>query len=610
MVAAWHEDNVIEDVITNMVSSMQYPRSFYHVFIGVYPNDEPTINAAKRLEEKYKNVHMVINLRPGPTCKADNINNIIRHIKQFESERNWRFASITVHDSEDVVHPQELKLTNYLIESYDALQFPVIPLQKMPSIKNFFTSMTTGTYADEFAENHFRIVEMREAMSALVPSAGTGFAISHDILDYYGDEPLFPEDSLTEDYKLSLTLTKLGFKIHYVLEKVPRLMDSGKTHWDYVATRSFFPETFSAAVRQKTRWIYGITMQSVRAADIFMPSKLSLAGRYSLYKDLKSKIGNLIILPGYLVFVYFIVDIFLPLPVMYPQGTLAWKMCLFLTFLMIFRQFWRAVSITNFYGLRSMVVACLLPPLLPIRLVWANIINMSATFNAWKLRLFGAGRKSKKKKVAWSKTDHKFLHKLVLFTYYRNVGDVLLEREYISSRWLKIALDFSRQKKIRLGQALLDSKLVTEAQLMEALAAVKHRLFVKDLTYYHNALTDKFDKDALERLLIYPLLKAGESYVFAMTDVSETEKIPELLGIKLSSCIFVYSTKFAILGAIKEKAGAASQEYKYINAFLENGQIVWDQALHALANYNYSEDILKFMGLNADNTKTVPRIMK
>ena len=69
MVAAWHEDNVIEAVITNMISSAQYSRSFYHVFIGVYPNDDPTIEAAKRLEEKFDNVHMVINKKPGRPAK-------------------------------------------------------------------------------------------------------------------------------------------------------------------------------------------------------------------------------------------------------------------------------------------------------------------------------------------------------------------------------------------------------------------------------------------------------------------------------------------------------------------------------------------------------------
>ena len=82
-------------------------------------------------------------------------------------------------------------------------------------IMSIIRKIRRGTYADKFAENHYRAMGTREAMSAVVPSAGTGFVISHAILDAYGDEPLFPEDSLTEDYKLSLILAKRRFNTHY-----------------------------------------------------------------------------------------------------------------------------------------------------------------------------------------------------------------------------------------------------------------------------------------------------------------------------------------------------------------------------------------------------------
>jgi len=67
MVAAWHEENVIEQVIDHMISSVHYPRSMYHVFLGVYPNDPATIEVAERLSQKYENVHVVVNPKDGPT---------------------------------------------------------------------------------------------------------------------------------------------------------------------------------------------------------------------------------------------------------------------------------------------------------------------------------------------------------------------------------------------------------------------------------------------------------------------------------------------------------------------------------------------------------------
>jgi len=219
----------------------------------------------------------------------------------------------------------------------------------MPTWSNFFSGITSGTYADEFAENHFRIMRMRDYMSAVVPSAGTGFVISHEILDHYKNEPLFPEDSLTEDYKLSVKLALDGYSVHYVLESVPRLLDNGRVKWDYIATRSLFPSTFKAAVRQKTRWVYGITMQSLTLRDIISldKEKVSFMLKYSLYKDLKTKFGYLLVLPGYLVFAYFVTSLFTPLPVMYQLSTLSGWLSVLLTVIMVYRQILRAIAINN-----------------------------------------------------------------------------------------------------------------------------------------------------------------------------------------------------------------------------------------------------------------------
>lgn len=597
VVAAWHEDNVLKAVIENMISSLQYPESMYHVFIGVYPNDEATIDVVRKLEHNFNNVHMVVNTRPGPTCKADNINNIIRYIKQFELERKWRFASVTIHDSEDVVHPYELKLTNYLLDSYDVLQFPVIPLQKMPTFKNILRGMTIGTYADEFAENHYRTMGSREALSAVVPSAGTGYAVSHAILDVFGDEPICSEDSLTEDYKLSLVLAEKGFQTHFVLEKVPRLMDNHTVRWDYVATRSFFPDTFKTAVRQKTRWIYGITMQSAKIAEMFKPNNMGFAGRYSLYKDLKAKLSNLMVLPGYLVFIYYIISLFVSVPYMYPQGSFSYELCVFLTFMMIFRQLMRAVSIINFYGFKSMAVSCLLPPLMPVRLVWGNIINMTATFKAWKLYFVGAGNKKKTKSVAWNKTDHTFLNKQILKRYYRNTGDVLLEKQYIDVCTLSNALRQSKDEGIHIGEMLLRQRLVTEEQLAEAIACVQHKIFVKDISAFAGLGAD-FDKELLEKSIIYPLLKLGKGYVLAVADSFGINRRLLSLGLKTEECGFVYTTKNSILKAVRSQNNTASSAYESICEYVNRGSITWEQAVLALDKYDFTPDILGYMGLS------------
>lgn len=387
VIAAWHEDAVIGEVIDNLVASAQYPRELYRVFLGVYPNDGATLAVARALEARHGGtVAVAVNSRPGPTSKADNINHTLSLIRGYERDHDVRFASVTIHDAEDVVHPNEFKMTSYFIDDYDALQFPVFPLIRMPRLRLFLKTLTTSTYADEFAEHHFRTMVMRDELG-FVPSAGTGFAVGRRVLDAFGEGELLPEDSLTEDYRLSLTLRMRGFRVHYVLERVPRVDAQGRAVWDYIATRSLFPSAFRAAVRQKARWVYGITMQSASLGDVFGKSALTFAERTFLYKDLKAKFANFVLLPGYAVFAYFLVQTLAPqldLPVMFPLFSPSWWMCVLLLFMMVERQVLRARALVSVYGWRSMAFSVLLPPLFPLRLLWGNLINLCATFRAWR----------------------------------------------------------------------------------------------------------------------------------------------------------------------------------------------------------------------------------
>ena len=598
LIAAWHEDNVLEAVIDHMLLTIQYPKSMYYIFLGVYPNDPKTKSIADKLAEKYANVKVVINAENGPTCKANNLNNMFRNIRVFEQEHNWRFASVTIHDSEDVIHPYELRITNYLIDKYDCLQFPVFPIQRKPRLNNIFAGMNSGTYADEFAENHFRGLIIREKMNGFVPSAGTGFVITKKIIDFYNDKPIFPEDTLTEDYKLSFIFEKLGFRNHYVLEKVVRLLDNGKTKWDYVATRSIFPNKFRTAVRQKTRWIYGITMQSTRFSEIFTTKNINFASRYTLYKDLKAKVGNLLILPAYFVFIYFIISLFISLPAIYPLFSLSWYLCLVLTIAMVFRQVLRGIAIYNVYGISSVFVSCLLPPLLPIRLIWGNIINMCATFNAWKQLLFGMKQRKKGKKETWKKTDHEFLSDVILYKYLRNTGDALLVRDSISIQELNEALLEAKNNNIRIGEALLKDKVITEEQLLTAVAEVQNRLFVADLSVFNHMTGSIYKEEVLRHNHVFPIFWLNKELTLAVSNDTQINDLEDIFDSEEIIHI-VYATKEEILRAI-DNIGQVSLSYtEEIERLIEKKAINWEQGVIALTNMRKHGDILLRLGLKA-----------
>ena len=647
VIAAWHEDAVLGEVVDNLVASAQYPRSLYRVFLGVYPNDDATVAVARALEKRHGGtVVTVVGDEPGPTSKAANINATLRAIRAYERERDVRFASVTVHDAEDVVHPNEFKMTNYLIDEYDALQFPVFPLQRMPRLRLFFKTLTSSTYADEFAEHHFRTMVMRDELG-FVPSAGTGFAIGRRVLDAYRDEDLLPRDSLTEDYKLSLTLRMRGFRVHYVLEKVPRVDGRGRTVWDYIATRSLFPSTFKAAVRQKARWVYGITMQSASLGDVFGKSALTFAERTFLYKDLKAKFANFVLLPGYAVLGYFLVQTLAPslgLPVMYPLFSLSWWMCAFLLFMMVERQVLRGRALVNVYGWKTMAFSILLPPLFPLRLLWGNLVNMCATFRAWRQKIAflllrgreekaaaapvaehrsGAreeeGRKtgsegegapsddgSARSGPAWNKTDHEFLPAAVLERYRRLLGDALLEQGFVEPGHLEDAVGAAREHGLRLGQELLAQGLVEERQLTQAYALQQQSMFVRATpALVQPALMERIPLEAARRFATLPLVDVGKGWIVVVDD-DLPDAAREALAVELGGGVFfLFSSTTDLLdafkGALDDREGPCAPQLGEAAALLRETQVELPQAGMALAYALHlgrsTDDVAREMGL-------------
>ncbi len=635
VIAAWHEDNVLNDVVENIIISQHYPKSMYHIFLGVYPNDAATVYIAKQLAERYPNVHCVENYKDGPTSKAQNINYLIRKIKEYERERDWSFQAITVHDSEDLVHPYELKVTNYLMNHHDAIQFPVFPLIKKPTIFNYFKYLTTNTYVDEFAENHFITMVGRNNTGAFVPSAGTGFSLSRKTVDMLGDAVL-PENSLTEDYRLSLTLYEQGTPMYYVLEELERVDYQGKKQSEFIATRSMFPNTFKTAVRQKTRWTLGITMQSVKFRDIFQKG-LSLAGRYSLYRDQKAKIGNLLSMVGYPVLIYFLVSLFFDIPPIYPKYSFSWYLSLIVTVMMIERQAFRAVSLNKIYGLRSVFFGCLFPPLVPLRIVYGNIINLVATVKAYFQFLGGRTRKKveveeesieeiekrraqekdvieseEKIDFEWSKTEHSFLDKAILARFHRYFGDVVIAKGHLNAKELKDLLA-NKDDETFIGEYLIANKIIEQKDLIEILSALRHIPHLHDnaIDYYHlGQFKYRFSRNLLIENNCLPIATSINGVVFAISpDTPESTK--QLLESKYEiNPTYVLTSNQSIKRGIELiYQFATSFELNLIEQDFDKGNLSVEQLViirnHQAENKLSDQEILNTMGLC---TQSYPKI--
>ena len=164
MIPAWEEHKVIGAMVEHFLSSMEYTR--YMVFIGTYQNDSATTRVVEELARRYQQVFRVNVPLNGPTSKADCLNWMIQAILLKEQEKGGKFAGIVMHDCEDVVHPLELKLYNFLLPRKDFIQLPVLSLERD------WKQWVACTYMDDFAEFHQKDMIVRESLTGFVPGAG------------------------------------------------------------------------------------------------------------------------------------------------------------------------------------------------------------------------------------------------------------------------------------------------------------------------------------------------------------------------------------------------------------------------------------------------------
>lgn len=148
-VAAWDEVAVIGGMLTTALS--RYDHADYRIYVGAYPNDRGTIDAIVAVAERDPRIRLVIGGRDGPTTKADCLNTLWRTLRRDDlreaASGRPPTKAIVIHDAEDVVHPQELRVFDSLIERYDVIQLPVLPLVHRGA------RLVSGHYADEFAES-------------------------------------------------------------------------------------------------------------------------------------------------------------------------------------------------------------------------------------------------------------------------------------------------------------------------------------------------------------------------------------------------------------------------------------------------------------------------
>lgn len=391
LVPALWEAGVIGNMLRSALSRLEYKR--YRILVGVYPNDPATRREVRAVAAADPRVLSVMGTEfGGRSTKASCLNTLYAALQDLEARGHPPFKAVVLHDAEDVIHPRELQVFNRLIPRKAMVQLPVIPLPHRG------LSWWGHTYLDEFAEAHAKDLVVREWLGASLPSAGVGCALSREALAEAarsnGGRP-FKTDSKTEDYELGINLGRKGLAT--ILVRMPAAVhDLG-----CVATRSYFPQTFAAAVRQRSRWLLGITLAGWRR----LGWSGKLVDRYMLLRDRKSLPCAYLNTFALLVFLQMLLVLALSrhpgwpdFPPLVEPSSLTFQLLILNGFMAAWRSIIRASITTWHYGA---VQGALSVP----RSIFAIFINASAATGALyhyaRERLTG-------RPTAWRKTMHSF----------------------------------------------------------------------------------------------------------------------------------------------------------------------------------------------------------
>jgi adsorption protein B len=501
-VCLWREHGVIRDMIEHNIRGIRY--SNYDFFIGVYPNDTQTVAAATEVSRRYPNVHLSTTPHPGGTSKADNLNWIFQRMLLYEETHHVRFEMIVIHDAEDVIHPDDLRWLNYYAQWYDMVQIPVLALPTP------FGHFTHGVYCDEFAEFQFKDMPAREALGGFLPSCGVGTGFSRRALESVAEahsNQIFDATSLTEDYEIGFRIHRFGYRQKFI--RIVRR--DGK----FVATREYFAQNFKKAVRQRSRWVTGIGLQSWEKHGL----RDTLGQLYWFWRDRKGFVGNLLTPLSNALFAYGVVTWVMAM-VNHTRWALGaeprvgwmWNIIGWTVLLVVPQTLIRIYCTSLVYGWKFAAGV-------PLRVPWANIINCCAAGKA----LWGfASAHIRGVPLRWLKTEHAYPNRAALVSTRQKLGEILVGSGYVTVEELERALA-TQPAGMRIGEYLVRLGKLTEEDLYEALS-LQHDLPAgkPEADVISSEVTRAIPADLARRWKALPFrVVAGQLYVASPEPPSE-----------------------------------------------------------------------------------------
>lgn len=443
-VPCWKESDVIGNMVRHNLAAVRY--SNYDFFLGAYPNDPATVGIAEELGRNYRNVHVALCPNPGPTSKADCLNAIYDRMCEFERANEVHFNTVVLHDAEDLIHPDALAIINRERCRYAMVQVPVLPL---PTPVMEFTH---GIYCDEFAE--FQTIDMpaRFFSRSFIPSNGVGTGLARHILQRLAHEreQIFNPVSLTEDYEIGVYIHSIG---HHQLFVPLKRGERG-----FAATREYFPRRWKSAIRQRTRWVTGIALQSWER-DGWSGSWMT---KYWFWRDRKGLIANPLSLLTNLycavaLGAWGLSALFHGRSIFATENPVLVKLYAATAGIQMFRTGLRMMCVQRVFGTAFAAA-------LPVRVVFGNFINSAASASAM-MRF--AKSKLRREPLVWLKTEHAYPTHGTLPTHRRDLKDVLMSSGLVSEAKLQ---EYETQTGEDLLRLLVQTGVVSDEDKCQALS--------------------------------------------------------------------------------------------------------------------------------------------
>ena len=507
-VPLWKEHRVIQKMVEHNITANRYRN--WDIFIGAYPNDSPTLAAIREAKKQVKNVHLAVCPHDGPTSKADNLNWIYQRMLLMEEEEGIHFDIIMTHDAEDIIHPDSLRWINYFAERYDMVQIPVLALPTP------VRELTHGVYCDEFAEFQMKDLRARQVLGGFIPSCGVGTGFKREALERLAaahSNRIFEPVCLTEDYENGFRMHRLGCPQFFV--------PVYRGEQTFVATREYFPRKFKAAVRQRTRWITGIALQSWQRHGW-----RDTAGQfYWFWRDRKGLVGNLAAPLSNVLFLYGATTWAWSRHSGEPWGLahVARNPLLRYAFygtlgLQLFHMLIRAFCSARVYG-------WVFASAVPVRAIWGNWINCFATVMAY-YRYFSAVARGRP--LVWLKTEHAYPSRAALVENKQKLGEVLVWCQYLMPEDLEAALAV-KPASMRLGDYLVEQRKITVNDLYEALSLQQNVPFGRpEPQAISRPVTRSLPAEVAKRLKVLPYKVAAGHLFVAGSELPSEEMHDEL----------------------------------------------------------------------------------